>query len=79
MGLVVSKKYSKSAVSRNSAKRVIREFYRNSSLKDLGIDIVVILSRSVSITGLSNLNEKLLKSLSQIEGNLRWGQIKKEL
>lgn len=79
LGLVVSKKFSKSAVVRNSAKRTIREFFRTSSLKELGVDIVVILSRSIGAVSQSNLNADLMKTLLHIERNSRWGQIKREL
>ena len=47
LGIVVSKKYSKSAVKRNHAKRILRENFRTSKLRNNGFDILAILSKPI--------------------------------
>ncbi len=42
LGLVISKKNVKLAVQRNRIKRVIREFFRNCSSQNPGMDVVVL-------------------------------------
>ena len=49
LGIAVSKKYSKSAVKRNHAKRIIRESFRTSKIKNDGFDILAILSKPIKI------------------------------
>ena len=78
VGLVVTKKFSKSAVVRNKVKRTVREFFRKSPMKLLGIDFVFILSRSQYVRDWKNLADELNKSLVKIEGSSLWDQIKKE-
>jgi ribonuclease P protein component len=41
LGLAVSKKYG-NAVKRNSFKRIVRDSFRNSKLKEHGVDILVL-------------------------------------
>jgi ribonuclease P protein component len=42
LGLAISKKHIKTAVGRNRAKRVIRDFFRNHREINKGLDIVLI-------------------------------------
>ncbi len=68
LGLAISKKSAKSAVVRNSIKRIVRESFRQRATVLGGIDFVVM-SRS-GITGTPNL--ELFESLEK-----HWGRLAK--
>jgi ribonuclease P protein component len=79
LGIVVSKKYSKSAVKRNQAKRVLREIFRVSSLRSYNIDLVVILSKPIDVASVnSDIKKFIREKFKKIEGRIIWAQNKKE-
>ena len=49
LGVAVSKRNLRLAVQRNRLKRLVRESFRNSTIRDLSLDIVV-LPRAVTAT-----------------------------
>ena len=71
LGLIVTKKHSKSAVKRNKVKRIIRENFRLSSvLKGKSIDIVAIVSRKVNLPCEMELNRLITLNWNKLEENL---------
>lgn len=78
LGLVVSKKFSKSAVSRNYVKRVLRESFRTSKLVHEGLDLIAILSKPVHGVEKERLGNFITEKFKKIEGRVLWAQSKKE-
>ena len=78
LGIAVSKKYSKSAVKRNYAKRLIRECFRNSDLREIGLDILVILSKSINVKTKKETGNSINRKFKNLEGRILWAQTKKE-
>ena len=71
LGLIVTKKHSKSAVKRNRVKRIIREKFRLSSvLKDKRIDIVAIVSKKVNSPSELDLSKLITSNWNKFEENL---------
>jgi len=66
-GFVVSKKFSKKAVDRNKAKRVIREIIKNnlSEIKS-GLDVVVVVNSSIKIDP-EELNKLIIALFKKIK------------
>ena len=70
LGLIVAKRYIKTAVMRNKTKRVLRDSFRNNKEKLAGLDIIVIakkncgeLNKQQLRKGIDQLWEKLLTYL----------------
>ena len=61
LGLAISRKSSKSAVVRNSIRRVIRESFRHHQQKLGGIDVVVIGRKNLKGRGNATLLDSLRK------------------
>ena len=72
MGLSVSKKVG-NAVVRNRSKRIMKEAFRASEYKEMGIDVLVIVSpffykkNTDKIEASSKLRKSFLHLLSQIK------------
>lgn len=62
LGMVVAKRHIKHAVKRNRVKRLIRECFRQHTIKQKPVDIVILLRRDV--TGLNN--QKIRASLNKL-------------
>jgi ribonuclease P protein component len=72
LGIVVGKRVAKSAVSRNTIKRVLRESFRHNQINLTGLDIIVIarqqcdtLDKSTLHRGIDRLWEKLREGLKK--------------
>ena len=78
LGIAVSKKYSKSAVDRNYAKRLLREYFRKSNLKLNGIDILAILAKPAQCTAKKDVSDLIYSKFKNLEGRIIWAQTKKE-
>lgn len=68
LGIIISKKVTKKAVSRNQFKRIIRESFRHQQIRLKGFDIIVIARPGVSTLdklnlrkGIDQLWEKLIQ------------------
>lgn len=61
MGVAVSKRSAKRAVDRNRLKRIIRENFRRSPVRELGVDLVIL--AKVAATAASN--DELHKALDR--------------
>jgi ribonuclease P protein component len=62
LGLSVSKKVGNSPI-RNRFKRILREFYRNSKIRDINLDILIVVSFTKSFANeLQDNKETLLLS-----------------
>ena len=71
LGLIVTKRYSKSAVKRNRIKRIIREEFRISSiLKSENLDIVAIVSRKINLLSELEINKLVKSNWNNFEENL---------
>ncbi len=71
LGLIVTKKHSKSAVKRNRVKRIIREMFRQSSvLREKNLDIVAIVSRNNNLSSGLELNKLITSNWKKFEENL---------
>ena len=61
-GFIVSKKFSKKAVERNRAKRVLREVIKkNLSQIKAGLDIIIVLNPEAKTEELEKTTERLFK------------------
>jgi len=68
LGLAVSKRNARAAVSRNRVKRIIRESFRKSRAQLAGLDVVVVSQKRTAAAD----RDKLLNSL-----NKHWEAISK--
>lgn len=68
LGIIASKKNFSRAVDRNKIKRVIREAFRQHTIKTSGLDLVVLVKSAYSKNNKVN-NSKLDILFSQIENN----------
>lgn len=57
-GIVISKKVSKKAVTRNKIKRVIREIIKNIDFKE-GFKIIIIVYPSIKEKGFNGIKEEI--------------------
>ena len=67
LGLVISKKNVKLAVQRNRIKRVIREFFRNCSSQNPGMDVVVLARKGVDQLDNSTLSTILRQQWQKLK------------
>ena len=77
LGIVVSKKISKSAVIRNKVKRILREAFRKSLIKNLKLDLVFIVTKPFNES--DNYCDHLKRAFLQVEKEILWAQTKKEV
>lgn len=70
LGLVISKKNIRHAVSRNRAKRHIRESFRRSQLVLKGLDVVVLARKGFDKLDDKNMNELLVKQWQKLSNKL---------
>jgi len=61
LGIAVSKRTARRAVERNRIKRVIRESFRQSPVRDLPVDLVILAKAAATATP----NDKLRKALDR--------------
>lgn len=74
LGLVISKRYAKTAVIRNRIKRLIRENFRHHKALLTGLDIAVLMRCSVSQKITANeVNLRLDKQWKEIIGGWKKG------
>ena len=66
LGMVVSKKSLKLAVSRNRVKRQIRESFRRNSSSLSGLDIVVMAHRDAALTDHKKIQHSLQKHWERV-------------
>ena len=78
LGIVVSKKISKSAVIRNKIKRILRESFRTSMIRNENLDIVLIVTKPFDKLN-SSFSEQLRYAFLSIEKEILWGQTKREV
>ena len=57
LGIVASKKLYPKSVDRNRVKRKVRDIFRNHSIKDCGIDVVVMMRKADSKNFILHRNE----------------------
>ena len=69
LGITVSKRVSKRAVDRNRIKRWIREDFRKSMYKGVGLDLVIIVKPNAVAKGRARLSESVSR---------HWRRIRKE-
>ena len=77
LGIVVSKRISKSAVIRNKIKRILRESFRTSMIRNENLDIVLIVTRPFDKLN-SSFCEQLKNAFLSVEKEILWGQTKRE-
>ena len=77
LGIVVSKKVSKSAVVRNKIRRVLKESFRTSLLKSESLDVVLIVTRPF-VKENESFYKQLRNTFLNIEKEILWAQTKKE-
>lgn len=58
LGLSVSKKVGNSP-TRNRFKRILRDYYRNSTIRDVAVDILLVVSFTRSLSNESQENKEL--------------------
>ena len=78
LGIVVSKRISKSAVIRNKIKRILRESFRTSMIRNENLDIVLIVTRPFDKLN-SSFCEQLKNAFLSVEKEILWGQTKREV
>lgn len=61
MGVAVSKRSAKRAVDRNRLKRIIRENFRRSPVRELGVDLVILAKAAATAAS----NDELHKALDR--------------
>ncbi len=66
LGLAIGKKNFKHAVVRNRIKRIIRESFRQSLIKEIGYDIVVIARRGADLQANQYLRRDIDKLWSRL-------------
>jgi len=66
LGLIVSKKVGKKAVTRNLVKRRLRETYRQLPNKPMGLDLVVIARFPLTEASQQQVDKSFQKSLSRL-------------
>ena len=77
LGIVVSKRISKSAVVRNKIKRILRESFRKSVLRDNKLDLVLIVTGPYDASS-NSFYEQLKNTFLNIEKEILWAQTKRE-
>jgi ribonuclease P protein component len=61
LGLAISKRSIRTAVSRNRIKRLVRESFRRNRAKLVGLDVVVVAQKRIAATD----SKRILHSLNQ--------------
>jgi ribonuclease P protein component len=67
LGIIASKRVAPSAVSRNFAKRLVREKFRVAFAADCALDVIVRIRRRFDKASVSEVSGALLQQLSGVQ------------
>jgi ribonuclease P protein component len=73
IGITVSKKIAPLAVSRNYARRIVREVFRRHAEKFVSLDVVVRVQKIFPAKALAEIEAELLGQLDALRGKVARG------